>query len=68
MIFWTYVGPGCSSAMGLFMELGPCTVVQDGEEDAEIKLKNHPQSWNEFRLLINLSVLGFLTQSTGSEL
>ena len=52
MIFWTNGGPGCSSAMGLFMELGPCRIVQeaakDGGDDAEIKLKYHPQSWNEF--------------------
>ena len=45
MIFWINGGPGCSSALGLFMELGPCRVVQD---DGEIKLKYHPQSWNEY--------------------
>ena len=48
VIFWTNGGPGCSSAMGLFMELGPCRVVRDGGDDAEIKLKYHPHSWNEF--------------------
>jgi hypothetical protein len=45
VLFWINGGPGCSSALGLFMELGPCRVVQD---DGEIKLKYHPQSWNEF--------------------
>ena len=54
VIFWTYVGPECSSAISLFMELGPCTVVQDCEDDAEIKLKNHPQSWNEFSIAVGL--------------
>ena len=59
VIFWTNFGPGCSSAISLFMELGPCTVVQDGEEDAEIKLRNHPQSWNEFLIVDQPVGVGF---------
>jgi len=41
VIFWTNGGPGCTSSLGLFMELGPCRVV-----DANTT-KYHPQSWND---------------------
>ncbi|KAF9077923.1 serine carboxypeptidase [Rhodocollybia butyracea] len=40
VIFWTNGGPGCSSSLGLFMELGPCRVE---DEDGP---KFHPESWN----------------------
>ncbi|KJA20867.1 hypothetical protein HYPSUDRAFT_68192 [Hypholoma sublateritium FD-334 SS-4] len=40
VIFWTNGGPGGSSSMGLFMELGPCRV-----SDAN-GTKFHPESWN----------------------
>ncbi|KAA1475366.1 serine carboxypeptidase [Dentipellis sp. KUC8613] len=40
VIFWTNGGPGCSSAMGLFMELGPCRVVN------ETAIEFHPEAWN----------------------
>jgi len=36
-----YAGPGCSSALGLFMELGPCRI-----SDAN-GTRYHPESWNE---------------------
>ncbi|KAJ6629865.1 Alpha/Beta hydrolase protein [Mycena sp. CBHHK59/15] len=41
VIFWTNGGPGCSSGVGLFMELGPCRVVS-----AENGTVFHPESWN----------------------
>ncbi|KAJ7113152.1 serine carboxypeptidase [Mycena epipterygia] len=41
VIFWTNGGPGCSSAIGLFMELGPCRVV-----NADNGTVFHPESWN----------------------
>ncbi|TFK28424.1 carboxypeptidase Y [Coprinopsis marcescibilis] len=40
VIFWTNGGPGCSSSLGLFMELGPCRIT-DGNGT-----KFHQQSWN----------------------
>ena len=41
VILWTNGGPGCSSSLGLFMELGPCRV---NDTDGP---KHHPHSWNE---------------------
>ncbi|KAF9444146.1 alpha/beta-hydrolase [Macrolepiota fuliginosa MF-IS2] len=41
VIFWTNGGPGCSSSLGLFMELGPCRVT------SENSTAFHPQAWNE---------------------
>ncbi|TFY53350.1 hypothetical protein EVG20_g10154 [Dentipellis fragilis] len=40
VIFWTNGGPGCSSALGLFMELGPCRVANS------TTATYHPESWN----------------------
>ncbi|KAI0041504.1 serine carboxypeptidase [Auriscalpium vulgare] len=41
VLFWTNGGPGCSSQLGLYMELGPCRVVNATEGP-----KFHPESWN----------------------
>lgn len=40
LVLWLNGGPGCSSMTGLFMELGPCTVNEDGELARE-----NPHSW-----------------------
>jgi carboxypeptidase C (cathepsin A) len=40
LVLWLNGGPGCSSMTGLFMELGPCTVNEDGESARE-----NPNSW-----------------------
>lgn len=49
VILWTNGGPGCSSSMGLFMELGPCRVPERGGKITPGPPINgtkwHPQSW-----------------------
>jgi len=41
VIFWTNGGPGCSSSLGLFMELGPCRVTNATQDPTFFK-----ESWN----------------------
>ncbi|CDH57960.1 carboxypeptidase [Lichtheimia corymbifera JMRC:FSU:9682] len=51
LVLWLNGGPGCSSMTGLFMELGPCLLNQDGSGT-----DFNPYSWNN-----NASVI-FLDQ------
>lgn len=42
VLMWINGGPGCSSATGLFMELGPCRVNMEGNETSF-----NEYSWND---------------------
>ena len=44
VVMWINGGPGCSSALGLFMELGPCSVKDDPKSLNDTKV--NPDSWN----------------------
>ncbi|KAI0258673.1 serine carboxypeptidase [Gloeopeniophorella convolvens] len=54
VIYWTNGGPGASSTIGLFMELGPCRITNATEGP-----QFHPHSWNT-----NANVL-FVDQPAG---
>ncbi|KAL5634578.1 hypothetical protein ACGC1H_002578 [Rhizoctonia solani] len=58
VLMWINGGPGCSSSLGLFMELGPCNIhapLQSGSNGTEW----NPYSWN------NKANLFFLDQVVG---
>ncbi|PBK73182.1 peptidase S10, serine carboxypeptidase [Armillaria solidipes] len=45
VMMWINGGPGCSSSMGLLMELGPCSIDMDGSSSNGTVW--NPYSWNE---------------------
>lgn len=54
IILWLSGGPGCSSSIGLFYEVGPCSI------DSELKIVNNPNSWT------NKASMIFLDQPVGT--
>ncbi|THU80421.1 alpha/beta-hydrolase, partial [Dendrothele bispora CBS 962.96] len=57
IIIWLNGGPGCSSALGLFFELGPCSIIYNGSETTT---EFNPLSWNT-----NANIF-FIDQPVGS--
>lgn len=65
LLIWLNGGPGCTSSMGLFFEMGPCTIADEGEST----VPNH-YSWNKHANLIFLDSpinTGFSYSSDGSK-
>ncbi|KAH7924777.1 peptidase S10 serine carboxypeptidase [Leucogyrophana mollusca] len=54
LVLWLNGGPGCSSSTGLLFELGPCSIVDDGNSTTP-----NPYSWN------NEANIVFLDQPVG---
>ena len=42
LVIWFNGGPGCSSLLGMFMEIGPCVV-----DDGETEFHANPAPWNQ---------------------
>lgn len=47
VMMWINGGPGCSSSMGLLMELGPCTINMNATDPSSDGTTWNPYSWNE---------------------
>jgi len=59
VLLWINGGPGCSSSMGLMMELGPCQIKEEGPLNGTASTYINPHSWN------NNANLLFLDQPVG---
>ncbi|XP_026386852.1 serine carboxypeptidase-like 50 [Papaver somniferum] len=46
ILVWLQGGPGCSSMIGNFFELGPWRVSSDSKSNESIILKSNPGAWN----------------------
>lgn len=65
LLLWLNGGPGCSSSTGLFFELGPCSVSDDG-----LNTTYNPYSWNTHANIIFLDQpvgVGFSYAEDGSK-
>lgn len=64
LVVWINGGPGCSSMIGLFTELGPCTLYRYESSDGSqhVTTKPNPYSWNKTANLL------FVDQPTGAGL
>ncbi|KAI0354677.1 peptidase S10 serine carboxypeptidase [Trametes cingulata] len=64
LIMWLNGGPGCSSTTGLFFEMGPCAVLQNGRTEL------NPHSWNKVANVLFLDQpigTGFSHSTDGSK-
>ncbi|KAF9603164.1 hypothetical protein IFM89_034497 [Coptis chinensis] len=71
LLVWLQGGPGCSSMIGNFFELGPWLVSSPSEEDQIPILKQNPGSWNNLFGLVfidNPIGAGFSIASTPEEI
>lgn len=59
LILWTNGGPGCSSELGLLMELGPCRINPSSNKNDPPSIDFNPFSWNN-----NASII-FIDQPVG---
>lgn len=64
VVLWLNGGPGCSSMLGMFTELGPCTLYRyDTPEGTQrVTTKPNPYSWNKYANML------FVDQPTGTGL
>ncbi|CAK9157566.1 unnamed protein product [Ilex paraguariensis] len=71
ILIWLQGGPGCSSMIGNFYELGPWRVASHKQNDEQISLEPNPGPWNRiFGLLFldNPIGVGFSIASTPEEI